>query len=221
MAQAEATAPLPEALTTADGTPLKVSLRRAQRRARWQAFLLVAPLLAFVGITFLVPIGDMIFRSVENSLVATVLNRTVPLLRDWDETGDELPDEAVYAALFEDVSEGFKNKTIGKVGTRLNYQKSGMSSVFRASPRKFKKFKEPPYKDQVIKVHKAWGDLNTWRLIKLESRALTPSYFLAATDRRIDETGSIVRQPETRQIYVNLFIRTLCRWFCSRRRAAG
>ncbi len=209
MAQAEATAPLPEALTTADGTPLKVSLRRAQRRAKWQAFLLVAPLLAFVGITFLVPIGDMIFRSVENSLVATVLNRTVPLLRDWDETGDELPDEAVYAALFEDVSEGFKNKTIGKVGTRLNYQKSGMSSVFRASPRKFKKFKEPPYKDQVIKVHKAWGDLNTWRLIKLESRALTPSYFLAATDRRIDETGSIVRQPETRQIYVNLFIRTL------------
>jgi putative spermidine/putrescine transport system permease protein len=105
MAQAEATAPLPEALTTADGTPLKVSLRRAQRRARWQAFLLVAPLLAFVGITFLVPIGDMIFRSVENSLVATVLNRTVPLLRDWDETADELPDEAVYAALVEDVAE--------------------------------------------------------------------------------------------------------------------
>ncbi len=209
MAQAEATAPLPGALTTADGTPLKVSLRRAQRRARWQAFLLVAPLLAFVGITFLVPIGDMIFRSVENSLVATVLNRTVPLLRDWDEAGGELPDEAVYAALVEDVAEGFKNKTIGKVGTRLNYQESGMSSVFRSTPRKFKKFKEPPYKEQAIKANKAWGELKTWRLIKRESGTLTPSYFLAATDRRIDETGSIVQQPETRQIYVNLFIRTL------------
>lgn len=209
MTQAEAAASLPEVLTTADGTPLKVSLRRAQRQSRLRALLLVAPLLVFIGITFLIPIGDMIFRSVENSLVATVLNRTVPLLREWDESGDELPDETVYAALFEDVREGFKNKTIGKVGTRLNYQEPGMSSVFRSSPRKFKKFKEPPYKEQVIRAHKAWGDLKIWRLIKRESSALTPSYFLAAVDRRINETGDIIEQPETRQIYVNLFIRTL------------
>lgn len=199
----------PAVMTTADGTPLKVSLHRAQRRNKMRAFMLVVPLLAFITITFLIPIGEMTFRSVENSLVAQVLHRTVPLLQQWDEQSGELPDEAVYAALLEDVNEGFKDKTIGKVGTRLNYEEPGMSSIFRSSPRKFKKIEEPPYKDQMIKANKGWGDLKTWRLIKRESGAFTPSYFLAAIDRRIDETGSIVSQDENRQIYVNLFIRTL------------
>ncbi|MEM7172645.1 MAG: ABC transporter permease [Pseudomonadota bacterium] len=196
-------------LTTADGTPLKVSLQRALRRNKIRAFLLVLPLLAFLFVTFLVPIGEMTFRSVENSLVSTVLHRTVPLLADWDETGDVLPDETVYAALLEDVREGFENKTIGKVGTRLNYEEPGMSSIFRSSPRKFKKIEEGPYKDQIINAHKGWGDLNTWRLIKRESRNYTPGYFLAAIDRKIDQTGNVVAQSDERKIYIKLFIRTL------------
>ncbi len=154
MAQAEALAPAASAtsgvLTTADGTPLKVSLRRANRLNKCRAFVLVAPLLIFILVTFLIPIGEMTFRSVENSLVSRVLHRTVPLLREWDARSGELPDEAVYAALLADVAEGFKNRTIGKVGTRLNYEEPGMSSIFRSSPRKFKKIKEARYKEQFI-----------------------------------------------------------------------
>ena len=199
----------PEVMVTADGTPLKVSLQRALRRNKIRAFLLVLPLLAFLFVTFLVPIGEMTFRSVENSLVSQVLHRTVPLLADWDETSEELPDEAVYQALVEDVREGFENKTIGKVGTRLNYEEPGMSSIFRSSPRKFKKITEGPYKDQVIKANKGWGDLKTWRLIKRESRNYTPGYFLAAIDQKIDSVGNVVAQSPERKIYIKLFIRTL------------
>ena len=171
--------------------------------------MLVAPLLAFILITFLIPIGEMVFRSVENSLVATVLHRTVPMLRDWDERSGELPSEAVYEALFHDVADGFKNKTIGKVGTRLNYEEPGMSSIFRSSPRKFKKIKEPPYKEQMIKANKGWGELKTWRTIKRESGAFTPSYFLAAVDRKLSPDGGVVAQPDERQIYLKLFWRTM------------
>jgi putative spermidine/putrescine transport system permease protein len=124
-------------MVTADGTPLKVSLRRALRRNRIRAMLLVGPLFLFLFFTFLVPIGDMLFRSVENQIVSDVLYRTVPMLNNWNETGEELPGEEIYAALYEDVTEGFKNKTIGKVGTRLNYEVPGMSSIFRSSPRKY------------------------------------------------------------------------------------
>ena len=165
MAQAEALDPAVQVqtaagvLTTADGTPLKVSLRRANRLNQWRAFVLVAPLLLFILVTFLVPIFEMTFRSVENSLVSRVLHRTVPLLREWDERSGELPDEAVYAALLADVEEGFANRTIGKVGTRLNYEEPGMSSIFRSSPRKFKKITEGPYKEQIIKANKGWGKI--------------------------------------------------------------
>jgi putative spermidine/putrescine transport system permease protein len=196
-------------LTTADGTPLKTSLRRAQRRNKIRAFLLVLPLLAFLGITFLVPIFDMMFRSVENQIVSTVLYRTVPLLQQWDGTKGELPPDAVYEAFIQDVKEGKENKTIGKVGTRLNYELSGMSSAFRSAPRKMAKITEPPYRDAVIATHKAWGNVDTWRLIKRESSKFTPAYFLAAVDMKIDPSGSVARQPQERQIYIKLFVRTL------------
>ncbi len=199
----------PEVMVTADGTPLKVSLHRALRRNKIRAFLLVLPLLAFLGFTFLWPIGVMMFRSVENSLVSTVMYRTVPLLAQWDETTGDLPDEAVFEALVQDVTEGFKNRTIGKVGTRLNYEEPGMSSIFRTSPKKFKKITEGPYKEKVIEAHKGWGDVDKWRLIKREGRPFTSSYYLAAIDRKLDNLGSITSQPAERQIYVKLFIRTL------------
>ncbi|HEX9857324.1 MAG TPA: ABC transporter permease, partial [Paracoccaceae bacterium] len=51
-------------LTTADGRPLKSALAAAQGRARRRAFLLVLPLLAFVLMTFILPIGQMLKRSV-------------------------------------------------------------------------------------------------------------------------------------------------------------
>ena len=54
----------------ADGTPLKVSLRRALRAQKLRALMLIAPLLAFIIVAFLMPIADMLFRSVENQIVA-------------------------------------------------------------------------------------------------------------------------------------------------------
>jgi putative spermidine/putrescine transport system permease protein len=196
-------------MTTADGTPLKVSLNRALRRNKLRAFLWVAPLLAFIGITFLIPILDMVFRGVENPVISQVLHRTVPLLAQWNETGEELPSEEVFAALLADVKEGRENKTIGKVGQLLNYQEPGMSSIFRSSPRKFRKIEDPPFKEQIIKANKKWGDIKTWRTIKQHSNRFTSAYFLAALDLRRDVSGSIVQQPTERQIYIKLFIRTL------------
>ena len=77
----------------ADGTPLKKSLSRALRRQKMRALLLIAPLLAFVFITFVIPIASMLFRSVENDIVANTLPETVVAIASWDGTTGELPDE--------------------------------------------------------------------------------------------------------------------------------
>ena len=196
-------------LATADGTPLKVSFDRALRRSRLKSLALVLPLFAFLLITFLVPIGDMLFRSVENQLVGRVLHRTVAALEDWDPAAGELPDEAAFAALVADFKEGRENRTIGRVGVRLNYESGGMSSLFRKTGRRAKRITEPPYREAMIKIDKRWGDLDTWRLIKRESDAYTASYYLAAVDMRFTADGSIARQDEDRQIYLRLFGRTL------------
>ena len=150
------------------------------------------------------------FRSVENEIVSQVFHRTVPLLRNWDETTGELPDEAVFAAFREDILEGRENKSIGKAARRLNFERSGMSSAFRSAPRKLKKVTEPPFKEQIIAINeKVFGDVNTWRLIKRESRRYTTTHFLASIDMRLDDLGSPTLRPENERIYVKIFIRTL------------
>lgn len=199
---------LPTVVTTADGAPLKTSLARAMRRNKLRALGLVAPLFLFLIITFVFPIGNMLFRSVENKVVSEVLHRTTPLLASWDATSGELPNEAVFAALVADVREGREARTIGKVGVRLNYEMSGMSSLFRKTARRAKRVNEGPYQAALIKIDKKWGVTDTWRIMQRESRRLTNSYYLAALDMHLSTSGKIERQSEERQIYVQLFGRT-------------
>src|SRR5210317_551541 len=86
----------------ADGTPLKKSLSRALHLQKMRALLLIAPLLIFILLSFLAPIADMLFRSVENQIVSNTLPFTTERLTQWDASGDELPDDNVFQALYFD-----------------------------------------------------------------------------------------------------------------------
>jgi len=213
MENVSATAPL----VTADGTPLKVSLQRALRRRRIQAGLLVLPLLIFILTFFVVPIGIMLTRSVDNPEINTILPRTVIALQAWDDTTGELPSEEVFKTIAEEFVAGSQpgNRVINKVGKRLNYEVPGMSSLFRTSARKIKQMKTGPYREKLTSINivgKRWADVATWRLIKRESDPVTASYFLSALDSKFDAKGDVVAQPEERRIYKFLFLRT---FFCS------
>ena len=122
-------------LLAADGVPLKRSLSRALRRQKLRALMLIAPLLAFVMLTFVMPIGNMLFRSVQNDIVSNVMPYTVSAVQDWDPLTDELPDEAVFAAAFYDLFAAAKAKEHTRLGSRLNYEQTGISSLFRRSGR--------------------------------------------------------------------------------------
>ena len=196
-------------IVTADGTPLKVSLARALRRQRLFALGLVAPLFIFVAISFIIPIADMLFRSVENGIVEEILPQTVKALESWDETSGELPDEAVYAAMVADLKVARQNRTNTKVGQRLNYERSGMSSLFRGAGRKASRIKEPPYKEQLIKTDKDWGNVVTWQVIKQFSPGLTPGYYLAAVDAKQTPDGAVEFEDAEKAIHTKLFIRTM------------
>ncbi|WP_346914928.1 ABC transporter permease [uncultured Roseibium sp.] len=195
-------------LTTKDGRPLKASLRKALRREKLRAFLLIAPLLVFVIVTFVAPIVDMLLRSVENSIVEETLPETVQALASWDPTSGQLPDEAVYAALADDLKVAVKEKTHTRLGSRLNYEETGMSSLFRKTGRNVKKMKEGPYKEQFLKVDKDWGDLAVWQTLKRFSPPYTPGYYLAAVDAQQTPDG-IQMKPEDERVYLLLFGRTL------------
>jgi len=198
-----------QVLTTQDGKPLKAALAKALRREKLRALALIAPLLIFVLITFVAPIVDMLFRSVENSIVSETLPNTVVALQDWDQSSGELPDEPVFAALHQDLVVAVEEKTHTRLGSRLNYEQSGTSSLFRKTGRGVRRMDEAaPFKDQFIDVDDDWGDVATWQLLKRYSSPYTAGYFLNSFDAQLTADG-IELKPEDERIYMFLFGRTL------------
>ncbi|NVK35882.1 MAG: ABC transporter permease [Rhodobacteraceae bacterium] len=196
-------------LTTHDGRSLKVSLARALRREKLRALFLIAPLLIFVLLTFVAPIADMLFRSVENGIVEDTLPQTVNALASWDSGSGELPGEPVYAALHSDLLVAVKEKTHTRLGSRLNYEQTGISSLFRKTGRRVKRMDDAaPFKEQFIAADDKWADLSTWQTLKQFSPRYTDGYFLAAVDAERGPDG-IEMKPADEQVYIYLFGRTL------------
>ena len=145
----------------ADGTPLKRSLAKALRAQKLRALMLIAPLLIFVVVTFVAPIIDMLFRSVENQIVAETLPRTVVALDGYDAGSDTLPDESVFEAAYYDIFYAAENKLHTRLGTRLNYESTGASSLFRKSGRGLDDIGEV-YLDQFEDLDENWDEARPW-----------------------------------------------------------
>ena len=195
----------------ADGTPLKRSLARAERAKKLRALALIAPLLIFVLVTFIIPIGQMLFRSVDNSIVPQTIPQTVVAIQSWDDSTGEPPSEAVFKAFAEDLKVAVEAKTHTRLGSRLNYETTGIASLFRKSGRKIKRLdlaEVTDFKAAMAEIDEDWLDLDVWRTIKAYSSETTPGYFLAAVDREATPEG-IQRVPDSEAIYIKLFIRTI------------
>jgi putative spermidine/putrescine transport system permease protein len=150
---------VPGPMLAADGTPLRRSLARALRRQKLRALLLIAPLLLFILVTFALPIADMLFRSVENRIVQDTLPRTVAALRD---DLAAVPGEATFVALYEDLVVAEERKAHTQLGTRLNYEWGGASSLFRGTGRAVARFGTDAYTDQFQDADPAFEDGARW-----------------------------------------------------------
>jgi putative spermidine/putrescine transport system permease protein len=210
MADVVSTGPIPAQgpMLAADGTPLKASLRRALRAQKLRALMLVAPLLLFILITFVLPIGDMLFRSIENQIVPETLPKTVVALQDWDATSGAPPGEPVFAALHDDLVVAVEAKTHTRLGSRLNYELSGISSLMRKSGRDIEDMDPSmPFREQFLEIDEEWGSVPLWQTIKLYAGPYTDGYFLNAADLAKTPDGPALKPPSER-IYLKLFVRT-------------
>ena len=196
-----------EQILSSDGLPLEVSLKKAERKNKLKAVALVAPLFLFILIIYIFPIGDMLFRSVDDRMITKMLPKTFAAMEKWD--GQDLPEEPVYKGLYEDLSYLKKTKTYGKIIARLNYEKGGFSSLIKKTVRKINKFEEGNYKDQFIKVHKRWGQSEYLIALKNVAPKWTYAKYLKGIDRKFDQNGNIIQVPEDRRIHKTLWLRTL------------
>lgn len=169
------------------------------------AVLLIAPLLLLMIVGFVLPIGTTAFKAFDNPEVSAALPRATVALQAW--SGEGMPDEAVFAAIVEDLRAPRDARTFGALIRRLNFEEAGMrsrlSGARRAAPDLV-----APYSVSLPAEDAAWGEPAIWQMLRTHSNAYTATYVLRAMDLRVEPSGAIVAVEADRAIFRDLFVRT-------------
>ena len=142
-------------ILTADGIPLRVSLKRSMRRSKVQALILVLPAFLFLLIVFILPIGNLLTRSVDDSMVNYQLPLTFSLIENWDR--QSLPEEVLFEALYLDFTTVNKFFIANNAGASVDSSDAGWWLKIPA---------KGPYKNAIVKINPKWGETDTWYPLK-------------------------------------------------------
>ena len=142
-------------ILTADGIPLRVSLKRSMRRSKLWALILVLPAFLFLLIVFILPIGNLLIRSVDDSMVNYQFPLTFSLIENWDR--QSLPEEVLFEALYLDFTTVNKFFIANNAGASVDSSDAGWWLKIPA---------KGPYKDAIVKINPKWGEADTWHPLK-------------------------------------------------------
>ena len=207
-----ATASLPLMPLVADGTTgpaLAAQLRRVERRKRLRAIALTLPLLIFLAVTFLVPLGALLVRAVENPEVAGTLSRTGEALAGWDRQA--APPDTAYAALLADLAAIPETAQAGVLARRLNTEVSGARSLIMGTYRALPlgtNLSPAEAKEKLLAQDARWAELPYWWAIAKNSSRWTPDYLLTSVDLKRDAQGHIVRVGADEAAFSDILLRT-------------
>ena len=197
-------------ILTTDGIPLEESLKKAERKNKIKAFLLVCPLLLFLIITYVFPIGEMFTRSIDDKMITNMLPNTFKSMESWD--GQDMPEESVFENFYIDFKKLVENKEHGKLAQRLNKEKNGFNTILKKLFRQIQRNKideSGSFKEQITSLHKRFNNVEYWRAIKRTAPPYTMAKYLKGMDLFIDENGGIAQVEEDRRIHRILWLRTL------------
>ena len=193
--------------SSTDTSSLQQQLYRAERRNRLKSLALIAPLVLFLLLIFLLPMGLMLKKSIENPDVATLIPRTSSALADWD--GKSLPDDTTFQALAEEIASASEADKLGNLGKRLNSEISGYRSLLNNTADGLPFDPAPDsWRDAMLELDPRWGELPYWQAIARNRSPYTDAYLLSSIDLQRDNAGQIVKVSEDQAIYQNVFIRT-------------
>ncbi len=183
----------------------------ARRKKRLTAFLFVAPLLLFILVTFVAPIGSMLWRSVYHPTVAELIPLTLAELERWDDH-KQLPDERTLSVFVSELHVLDKQRLSGKLSEEFNRAFTGMSSVVKSTARRIGRMDAEALSSQgvetLLESHRNWSRPELWYAIERAGKVYTYDYYLTALDLELHPDEGIQVRQDT-QIYLQLYSKTL------------
>ena len=188
---------------------MKRILHLSAATPRLGALALVLPLLAFVTVSFVIPLGTLLGKSAYQPEVARVLPQTIAELREW--TGDGLPSEDVFAAMARELTALGENRPeLARVSGATNRVQSGMRGVLNRTARRLARTGQAgSWRATLTGIDSSWEEPATWLAIREAGARFTLRHYLHALDLEQRSGGGIAPKAADERVYTPLMWRTL------------
>jgi putative spermidine/putrescine transport system permease protein len=179
-------------------------MRRSDVVQRLKSLLLLAPLLAFMLVFFVVPLVTMMTSAVSDPVATNALPRTAEALAQWDRAA--IPATSRQAAFVADIRALTNDEQFGDLVRRLNSAQSGFRSLLGKTRRAIDGTSGDV---DLAAIDARWTEISYWTTISdaVASR-WTDTNLLAAVDLERNATGAVVTMPEGASANRLILIRT-------------
>ncbi len=174
---------------------------------RLSAWLLVLPLFLFSAGTFLLPIGLMLLRSVQDPELAAAFPNTAAALGRWD--GRDLPPPELVGTFITELRAARGTERFSFAVNRVNSDVAGFRSMLLRTARGAPAEVPADPIAALVRIDPRWGERTTWAAMRRAAGPYTDAFLLAALDRQRNDDGAVVGVPAERAVFIGVFGRTL------------
>jgi len=181
------------------------------RRRKVLAVMFVAPLLLFIFVTFVAPIGTMLYRSFYHPTVAELIPDTLAELDDWTADSGQLPPRETLNIFTLELKLLANERLSGKLAEEINRALPGASSLIKSTARRLRRVDDAELQSQgaarLFEVRDDWQQVEVWQAIKKSGAVFKTDFYLTALDLERTPAGEIVQRDT--QIYLQLYWKSL------------
>lgn len=191
-----------------DAISLRNALARAQSGQQLRAKLLIAPLVVFLFVVYVLPLAEVLRRSVDDRDFGRLMPQTARALDDWDRKN--LPPPNVYAVLASEMRQRAEAGEIALVARRLSYDFHDARTLVMNTARQLRRIDSEPaggWKVWFEATDRHWGERTIWLAAARATGPLTDLHLLAALDLRKGPEGLKWAEPE-QAIFLQVLLRT-------------
>ena len=126
------------------------------------------PLLLFLLMFLLIPIGSILRTAISDEEIVKALPLTKQALQGW--RGDDLPPAAVYMTLGQELEAAGHGGSLRALGRRVGYELTGGTAIIlnggRVGSEDFNRADPESWKFKLIEADAAWGQRGVWSIVK-------------------------------------------------------
>lgn len=199
--------PMPIAQPAAPSLP--AALARAQRAALGRALLLIAPLLAFLAFAYVLPLAEVLRRSVDDREFSRLMPRTAAALDRWDRKA--MPPPEVFVVLAAEMRQRVEAQDVALVARRLSYDYGEARALVMSTARRIGHLEGDPaegWPAWFAAIDIRWAERPIWLAAARATGPLTDLHLLAAADLRKGDDGRLARAEPEQAIFLQVLGRT-------------